>query len=124
MDSLTNSMYALKNTGPKRKKEALSGEELYDWLLNLFKDEVVTETDFMRIFKISHYQLASLRKKGCAPEMIILNSGSGAGRYLVADIARWIENNRSQGRKCNPDGTSKRGRPRKKPMQVLEQAVA
>lgn len=100
-----------------------SGKKLYDWLLGIFGGEIVTETDFMRVMKISPYQLRTMRAKGCAPEMVILY-GNGEGRFLVSDIADWIERSRGQSRITTPDGRSKRGRPRKDVLSAVAPVMA
>lgn len=115
----------IENSAQDQNRAILTGEALYWWLVRLFGNkELVTEKEFRKTMQISPYQMYELRLKGCAPEMIVLNGGTGAGRYLVADIAKWVEKTRAQNRATNPDGSSKCGRRRKNPLHILDEAVA
>lgn len=70
----------------------LSGKELEAYLSRIFDhDPVITSTQFKRFLKISSKVFSDMREQNTLPRMIALTSGRSEGRFLVADVARWIE---------------------------------
>lgn len=96
------------------RDDALRGRELEEYLQQIFGGPVITTSQFKRVMQISDYQLREMRRLGTAPNLVPLTCGNDEGRYLISEIAKWIEKNR----RLNTLWESKmqkrgRGRPRK-----------
>lgn len=75
-----------------QEQSLLSGKELDDYLFKVFNhDPVITTTQFKRFLKISSAVFKEMRELNTLPRMIPLTQGKSEGRFLVVDVARWIE---------------------------------
>lgn len=80
------------NTETCQSRPLLTGKELEAYLARIFDhDPVITTTQFKRFLKISSKVVSDMREQNTLPRMIALTMGKSEGRFLVVDVARWIE---------------------------------
>lgn len=115
-----------ENAKADMREEALCGADLEQHLQKIFGGEsVITTAQFKKVMQISDYELRKMNRLGTAPNIIPLTYGNDEGRYLIGEIARWIEKNRKINRFffsiCLPKKRG-RGRPRKLSLSECEAA--
>lgn len=69
----------------------ISGRELEEYLCEIFGGPIITSLEFKRFMRMSDYQIKWMKECKAGPNLIYVGGGEGEGRYLVADIARWLD---------------------------------
>lgn len=99
----------------------ISGRELEEYLREIFGGPIITSLEFKRFMRMSDYQIKWMKEIEAGPNLIYVGDGEGEGRYLVTDIARWLDKRLDKSliqnmirSKVNADGQKRgRGRPKR-----------
>lgn len=74
-------------------QDSIYNESLEEYLCRHFKSLMITPKEFRDLIKVSKSFMYQMRLRGNMPRMIALTEGGDEVRFLIRDVAQWIERN-------------------------------